>query len=190
MNGSYILWRTFDPDGDPTYKKTWTDRAIQLRSQETHTETQYSPRYSNVSASATLADGCGCQRFKMIDYTKHPKRWKTIRIPCTKEQEDLMFDFDCKMADYPNWANKRASGQYRWKPRRCYWGHNAKKYDRLGVVLCNISHRRILGSSDKLVWCTESRIMSVLQAFPDLTDKHPDTFRPDNGHKLIQEYFK
>ena len=182
---SKVIWRTFDPDGDPTYKKTWIDRAIQLRSQETHTETQYSGRYGGVSSSATRADGCKSQRFKYIDgYIRHPKRWKSIVIPCTDEQEDLMFEYDCKMAD-----RTRSDVEHEIGFGFTSFGPNALKYDTLGVILCNISHRRILRSSDKLVWCTESRIMSLLKAFPDLTDKHPDEFRPDNGHELVKNYF-
>lgn len=182
-----IIWRTFNPDGDPTYKKTWTDRLIRIKSKYTHTETQYSDRYGGISASATMADGCNCFRFKNIDYTKHPRRWKSVVISCTDEQEDLMFAEDCKMADVDEHYMRSAC--FDPAPNRCYYGWRPMKYDKIGVILCNISHRRIIGSSDKVLWCTESRIKTLLTAFLDLTDKKPDEFRPDNGHKLVKEYF-
>jgi len=189
-----IIYRTFDPDADPAYKKTWTDRLIQIKSRYTHTEIQYSDRYGGISASATMADGCNCFRFKMIDYTKHPLRWKSVIIPCTDEQEDLIWDEDCRMAGMDNHAETsmmidvaHGDAEY-FEP--CFFGPNAMKYDKWGVIFCNISHRRIIGSSDKLVWCTESRIMTPLKVYPDLTDKHPDEFRPDNGHRLIEEYVR
>ena len=192
-----ITYWSFDPDGDPTYKKTYVDRLIQIKSQLTHSTKQYSPRYGGISCSATMAEGLNCVRFKMNDYTKHPKRWKKVIIPCTDEQEDLMFAFDCRMANVkckgsissPRiWLNdamdyKGIIDSY------TYCGPKAIKYDKIGVVLCNISHRRIIKSWKNRVWCTEQCIMTLLQAFPDLTDKHPDEFRPDNGHKLIESLF-
>lgn len=186
-----MIYRTFDPDADPTYKKTWTDRLIQIKSRYTHTEIQYSDRYGGISASATMADGCNCFRFKMIDYTKHPLRWKSVIIPCTDEQEDLMFAEDCRMAGFSlAWCDNFINNFTDTVDFDCYvYGRNAMKYDKWGVIFCNISHRRILRSSDKLVWCTESRIMALLKAFPDLTARHPDEYRPNNGHELVKGYF-
>ncbi len=178
---------SFDPDADPTYKKTVTDRLIQIKSQLTHTETQYSHRYGGISCSSTRADGCKCWRFKMIDYTKHPLRWKKVIIPCTNEQEDIMFAYDCDKADIQtpfhkwNMLSLAVGG--------CCYGPNALPYDTLGVVLCNISHRRIIPSWKNKAWCTEGRVMALLKAYPNLTDKNPDEFNPENGHKLIESLF-
>jgi hypothetical protein len=187
-----VTYWSFDPDGDPAYKKTFTDKLIQIKSHETHTETQYSHRYDGISCSTTLADEGKCWRFKMIDYTKHPLRWKKVIIPCTDEQEDLMWRYDLEKAGYvSDFMEGMGIGRGRTllSISRCVsYGPNAIKYDRFGVIFCNISHRRILGSSDKLAWCTESRIMTLLQAHPDLTDMHPDEFRPDNGHELVENY--
>jgi hypothetical protein len=127
----------------------------------------------------------------MNDYTKHPLRWKSVIIPCTDYQEDLIWAEDRRMADIDL---KKDSLLVKLRPvldtiGTCYFGPNAIKYDKIGVVLCNISHRRIIKSWNDRVWCTEQCIMALLKAFPDLTDKHPDEFRPDNGHKLIESYF-
>lgn len=181
------LW-SFDPDADPTYKKTWTDRAIQLRSQLTHTTKQYSSRYGGISCSATMKGGYDCVRFKMNDYTKHPLRWKSIIIPCTDEQEDLIFAEDCRMADVPVRQMANVSIITQHYTQEAFFGPNAMKYDKLGVVLCNISHRRIIKSWADRCWCSESCIMAILAGHPSLTDKHPDTFNPDNGHKLVKAY--
>ena len=188
------IYYTFTPDNDPTYKKTVVDRLIQIKSRDTHSTLQYSHRYGGISCSATMADGCNGVRFRMNDYTKHPLRWKKVIIPCTDEQEDLMFAEDCRQTDF--YFNKVTSLEILGPPLnqeqegRCYFGPNALKYDKIGVVICNISHRRIIKSWESRVWCTESRIMTLLKAYPDLTDKHPDEYRPDNGHELVKNYFE
>lgn len=189
-----VTYWSFDPDGDPTYKKTFTDWLIQIKSQLTHSEQQYSHRYGGISCSTTLADEGKCWRFKDIDgYQRHPLRWKKVIIPCTDKQEDIMWRYDLKMAGYVDDFMENMGilrGRSLESIAGCVsYGLNALKYDKWGVIFCNISHRRIIGSSDKLAWCTESRIMTLLKAFPNLTDKHPDEFRPDNGHKLIEGLF-
>lgn len=156
------FWKSFNPDAEG-YKKTLVDWFINLRSKFTHTELEFSKRYDGVSTSATLQDGCNGDRFKMIDYTKHPERWESITIPCTDEQEDLIFAEACRM--------------------------EGMKYDKIGVVLCNILSLRIIRSRKKWVWCTESCVRKVLAGHPLLTKKHPDEFNPDSGHFLIEKYF-
>lgn len=156
-----IYWHSFNPHVEG-YKRSLTEWFINWKSKRTHTELEFSGRYYKVSTSATLQDGCTGDRFKYIDYTKHPERWESITIPCTDEQEDLIYNQACKMVGL--------------------------KYDKIGVVLCNILSMRIIRSRKKWVWCTESCIKKVLAGHPLLTKKHPDCFNPDNGHELIKEY--
>lgn len=157
-----IEWKSFNPHVEG-YKRSLTEWFINWKSRRTHTEIEFSFRYSHVSSSATLQDGCNGDRFKMIDYTKHPERWESIVIPCTDEQEDLIFAEACRMV--------------------------GMKYDKIGVVLCNILRMRIIRSRAEWVWCTESCIRKVLAGFPKLTKKHPDEFNPDNGHEVVKKYF-
>lgn len=149
--------RTFDPDNDPDYVLTKTDILIQLRSDFTHSEFQFSARYRGVSASATMQDDCRCFRFKMIDYNKHPLRWKTQIVPLTDEQEDAIMQTAMKMAGLLGnltaahivFSESATMGQI-------FKGPNALKYDLIGVSLSFILPKwRVVRPHKRWVWCSE-----------------------------------
>lgn len=173
----YIKYRSFDSEADPTYKSTVSDWFIGWRSYLKHTEIEFPEIYGCISFSATNADGCKCARFKMIDYTRHPKRWKTVLIPVTREQCDLMFAEACRMADLiPHKAaasfGSESLGWYipvsRISPYNTYYGPNALKYDLLAVSFSFISKRTIWRPDKNKVFCTESVFILLLIAFPDI----------------------
>ena len=172
--------RTFDPAGDPTYKISFADWFIRWKSDKTHSEFQLSSRYGGISVSCTMKDGCKCVRFKWIDYTKHPLRWLSQIIPLTDEQEDAIFAEACKLADI---SINSAKTYCRLCQRglctvKYYHGLNARKYDLIGVVLCNITSWRIIRSNDKWYWCSELVCHLIQVAYTDFNG-HADTQRPD-----------
>ncbi len=104
---------------------TLTDRIIMMRSRLTHTEIQFSYRYSGMSFSFTLADKANGARFKKIEYS-HSERWNTTTWQVTYEEEDLMFAKACAfagidvgyfffiIANYPK-KNAIIKGENHWK---------------------------------------------------------------------------
>jgi hypothetical protein len=183
-----IYLKSFNPKGDPAYKLTWTDRAIMLRSDLTHTEILFSERYGGISFSATMADGCKCARFKMISYS-HPLRWLTVDIACTDEQEDMIFDECCRMADLSkewcdihinNFTDTVDLGEI-------VCGPNALKYDLLGL-LSFCTRWTIIRPHEKWVWCTEACFRALGGVFPSEMFP-PDTLHPRSGHDLAEICF-
>jgi len=181
--------RTFDPAGDPTYKISFADWLIRWKSDETHSEFQLSSRYGGISVSVTMEDGCKCVRFKWIDYTKHPLRWLSQIIPLTDEQEDAIFAEACKLADIStNVMLATCESSYMYSGY-CYHGPNARKYDLVGVVLCNLSKWRIIRSNKKWYWCSELVCHLIQVAYPDFNG-HADTQRPDTLYNEWEIYRK
>ena len=171
--------KTFDPLADPTYVLTKSDRLIMLRSDETHSEFQFSSRYGRVSASATMADECRCFRFKKIDYEKHPLRWHTDIVKLTDEQEDRIMFAALHMAGlirpinldkYPNLGHL-ALDQYAVTFNGAYnaqiwFGSKALKYDLAGVSISFIIPKwRIWRPHERWVWCSESITILLKVAF-------------------------
>jgi len=207
---SYITIHSYNPIMAALYgkKKSKTDRLINLRSELTHTEIQFSERYGGISFSATLKDGCKCARFKMIGYS-HPERWCSVKLWVTVEQESNMFTKACKMADMMgmiNWTYDDIFSSSLWKNDLqlsgfCYRGPNPFKYDTSRVVLSFISKRRIIPGRKNYVWCTEAVFIVLLVAFPEiLTFSHteypdihwnklnPDDLHPSLGNMIVQNF--
>ena len=184
----YMKLRSFYPFVKG-YKRSFTDWSINLRSEHTHTELQYTDRYGGISSSATMRNGADHFRLRDINYTEHPERWHTIHIPVTADQEQKIFEMSCHMADQnPNSVYDAITHGYL---EGDWYGRDALKYDKIGVVACNILPMRIIRSRDKYVWCTEGCAMALQAAFPDLLGKYkPDDLTPDLGHKVIGEYFE
>ncbi len=133
---------------------TWLDRLIMLRSKpHTHSEVVFSERYGGISFSATSKDGCWCCRFKQIGYS-HPKRWDTVIIPCTDEEEDRAWKEACRMAGLPiDWQD--AEGWY-WNEGNCYYdSDSAIKYDILGQV-CHFTKWKIWMPTKGKIWCSRA----------------------------------
>ncbi len=202
----YIKYRSFDSKADPTYKETTADWLIGWRSYLKHTEIEFPDIYGNISFSATMADGCKCARFKMIDYTKHPKRWKTILIPVTREQCYFIFTEACKMADCQDIGWSYAEGvfyadQKAIKTDDILYGPNALKYDLLAVSFSFISKRTIWRPDKTKVFCTESVFILLQIAFPDIltfsynedpdiywAKLKPDQLTPSLGDMIVRDF--
>ena len=139
-------------DGRPM---TFTDRLIRLRSYYTHAEDQFSERYGGISFSATMMDGCGGCRMKPIDFTKHPKRWKTVIIPMTDEEEDRAWKKACGMAGIPIWMLQGGYKEYYRHNGDCFYNTTAIKYDIVGMI-CHISKRNIWRPTPGKIWCSRA----------------------------------
>ena len=197
MSTCYI--RSFDPVADKSYKKTLIDRLIMIKSELTHSEFQFSHRYGGISVSATGADKCWCVRFKFIDYEKHPKRWKRQAVPLTDAQEDWLFELACIYAGIVEDVRFKEFVVYSILqgsldlPRNitcqdeCFFTDYAWDYDTFGVIVCNISHRRILPGASHKVWCSEFVAILLKEVWHDFVT-HPDSLRPDNLYERWEEF--
>lgn len=105
-----------------------------------HVEYQFSQRYGGISFSCTLRDGAKCCRFKMIDYSRHKKRWEGLTIEMTDAQEDLAWAEACVMAGmHPGWHLHDGFTRLYHQSNECYYNPDeAIKYDVLGQG-CHIS---------------------------------------------------
>ncbi len=183
------ILQTYDPVA--ARKMTFTDRIIRLRSYHTHSEYQFSERYGHISFSATLRDGCKCARFKQIDYTKHPKRWKSIIIPMTDLEEDYAWQVACEMADMNNTMVSLMLDA--GKTNVCFFGHNAIPYDIWGMG-CHISATlKWWQPNPKKTWCSKAVSKLLFAAFgvarfPELWDLR-DEIMPTPLYDLAGEYF-
>lgn len=164
-----------------TGKRLWSifDKSLKDVDDLVHTEIMFSERYGSISFSATLEDGCKCARFKLIKYS-HPERWTTEEVPMTDEQEDAAFAKACRLADVYRMEMADVTMSIKqamdipWLAQgfahyeiKCFYGPHAVKYDTLGVILCNLSRRRILPSNPKRYWCTEIVTAVIQKAYPD-----------------------
>ena len=159
-------------------KLTKTQKAIGLRSNGLHVEWRFSDRYGRISWSCTLADGCGCCRFKMINYS-HPYRQSRVRVPVTAEQEALLFKEACRMAGLSveqaiSWIKNPKGG---WKvgnhttifpAKECYYGPNAIKYDKYGASFSFITKWQIWKMHEADMICNEACANLGLKVWPDL----------------------
>jgi hypothetical protein len=150
-------------------KLTRVEKAINWRSNGLHSELQFSPRYGNISVSATRQDDCNCVRFKMIGYS-HAYRWSTVYIPVTAEQESLIFADACRMADVEmglylshtdvSYFNEGSNG--------CAYGPNAIKYDTYGASFSFISKLKIWKMSEVRQICNETCGLLLMVVWPDI----------------------
>jgi len=196
----YMRYRTFDPLGDPTYKPGFKQRSsdwlIMLRSKYTHTTLQFPDEtHGGISASASMRGGHNCFRFIMNNYTKHPKRWKTVLIPVTREQVDLMFAEACRMADMDidvmHDMIRKIESPYTWNKFNTfvYYGPNALKYDLLGL-LSFATRWEIIRPHSKWVFCTEAVFRVLKVGFSlELATAIPSKFHPQSGHERIKLQF-
>ena len=181
---------TFNPKADPSYKLSKSDRLIMLRSKETHTEFRFSPRYRGVSASATMADKCRCFRFKMIDYKKHPLRWKIDVVHLTDSQEDDVFREAVKMAGLENMPMSFHIYLKFMDVGGVIFGKNALKYDLAGVSISFIIPKwRLWRPHKDWVFCSESCCILLKVAFDDfIPEKKCDEQTPSSLRKEWRKY--
>ncbi len=155
-------------------KLTRTQKAIGLRSNGLHSEIRWSSRYGRTSSSCTLADGCGCYRFKDINYS-HPYRQSRVRIPVTSDQESRLFTKACEMADIPVFSmamhlslKPQQEITEGYKHDDCYYGPNAIKYDKNGASFAFISKLRIWRMHPERMICNEACANVLLTKWKDL----------------------
>lgn len=189
----YIKYHSFDSKADPTYKETVADWFIGWRSYLKHTEIEFPEIYGGISFSATNADNCKCARFKMIDYTKHPKRWKTVLIPVTREECDLIFAEASRMAGlglwWKNYRNKVLDGIAPMPYGNIVYGPNALKYDLIGL-LSFTTRWTIIRPHSKWIWCTEACLKALKAGLIlDLAGTKPDNHNPETGDELIERQY-
>lgn len=188
---------SFHPAGDPSYeiKRFSPEWWIQRRSDLTHSEFQFSERYNYISVSATMRDDCSCFRFKMIIYDKHPDRWLMDPVELTDEQEDQIMLQALKMAglidkicSYKPCYNKTLKKffnifYYARINDIFYREGKALKYDKVGVVLCNVVvSMRIIRGHAVWVWCSEGVTILLQVAYPEFNGK-ADTQTPQTLRK-------
>ena len=160
-------------------KLTKTQKAIGLRSNGLHVEWRFSDRYGRISWSCTLADGCGCCRFKMINYS-HPYRQSRVRVPVTAEQEAVLFEEACRMANlvdgqkslYPRMITAREFEGLCFvgnlKSDEIFYGPDAIKYDKYGASFSFITKLNIWKMHEDKMICNEAVANVGLKVWPDL----------------------
>lgn len=141
-----------------------SDRIIMLRSDITHTEWQFSPRYAGWSFSFTKADKADGARFKAITYS-HPNRWVNAPWPLTDEQEDDCWAAACTWANIPTFApNEMRLMLKHQTDTGIIQGPKHHKYDTVGLLT------HALKPSDK-VWLNLLR--GVLWGWTLVVQAHP-----------------
>jgi hypothetical protein len=194
------------------FRSKLTEEAIQLRSELTHSELQFSDRYGGISFSATMADDCKCARFKMIGYS-HPERWLSTELEMTDTQEDLVFAKCCEMADIGKMVNYRTPLKnvlFMDMGKGCYHGPNALPYDLTAVSVSFITKWNIWHGSAKKVFCTEACFVALMEAWPEMLDfevlrstgkgdevelldikrLNPDQLHPSLGDMIIRDFVR
>ena len=204
--------REAEKDGKPLML---ADRIILLRSELTHSEFQFSPRYECLSFSFTLADGANGARFKHIEYS-HPNRWETIALPFTDEEEDLCFLMACILAD----RNKHfyttinfggtitatfdyGTKETTFKNDTIYQGPNHWRYDTKGLLTHALKKSgtwwmdilrgslwcwtALIKPHMKKAWCSEGVAMVIKKAWPDF-DGSPDKLDPQELDTELRNY--
>jgi hypothetical protein len=150
---------SFNVQGDPEYKPTAVDKVIMLRSNPlVHTEWQFSPRYNNVSFSATRADGSNCCRFSPITYST-PKRWVSQYLGLSDESEDKAYRKAKELEGMP--------------------------YDLLGL-LGFISDCNLIKENPNAYWCNET-VGELLKASLDLVWLKPAQYTPTTFYFVVNE---
>lgn len=184
-------------------KLTRTQKAIGWRSNGLHSETRFSDRYGRISFSCTLADGCGCCRFKMIEYS-HPYRQSRVRIPVTAEQEARLFAEACRMANaYPDYLSRCIIDET-LLVNECVFGPDAIKYDKNGAKFSFISKYRIWRMHPEWMICNEAVANVFMVEWPDIFTLKSDTIdsidwpiivppheqTPDQTEYLVRDFFE
>lgn len=178
----HMVLRSHDPFMAELHgkKKTRTDKAINLRSYLAHSILQFSTCYGGISAHCTMRHGMDGFGFQMIDFDKHPERWKNVYIPVTAEQEAKIWAKACEMAgaseqfysEFPQWGSSTVNVYFKdiLAPRGgCYYNsRDHVKYDKIGVVLAFLTKARIYTGHKDDMWCSEALCHLLLEIWPDL----------------------
>lgn len=197
-------------------KLTLIDIVILMRSRLTHSEFQFSKRYLGISFSSTGADNANGVRGKFIDYDKHPLRWETVEIPLTDEQEDMIFQEACRMADVlcyfdpltkqmPDIVStiNRLKYQHKFHPNEIWQGNDHIRYDYAGLLSHALKRSKkwwlnvfrgvfwgwsiaIQPAEDKC-WCSE--FVSYLVGMAYKLDNNPDEYDPAELHEELLRRF-
>lgn len=156
-----------------------------------HTELQFSERYHGISFSFTCMDECGCGRMKVIDYLIHPLRWLTIPCDVPDDVEDMMFHAAATWADIlSDTFIATVRKQTPLPVGTVLYGPEAIKYDKPGVVLCNVNHRRILPGGHHSRWCTEgvAKLLQMYRLYAKLIEGPADKQIPSSLYLLLSNY--
>ncbi len=131
MNECYLrFWDGIAAQEDGV-KLSLNDKLILTKSNPLiHCECQFSDAYAGISFSSTLRDGARGCRFKQIDYSKHPKRWKTLILPMTNEEEERAYA-----------EAQRLDG---------------KLYDLAGLATFNPLLHTVIKENPNRYWCSEA----------------------------------
>ena len=133
---------------------TLTDRTIFTVSDPlVHSEFQFSERHDDYSFSATMRNDYNCVRVLQIDYTIHPKRWPSLILPMTDEQEDMAWAGGYEIIGLP--------------------------YDTIGVASLGSPWEIIKPHPDKY-WCSEAVAVAIKAAYGYGDDFKPDSFHPNS----------
>jgi hypothetical protein len=152
-------------------KLTKTQWAIGLRSNGLHQALQHSDRYGGISISATISDERKGVGFAKHEFS-HPYRQSRVYIPVTAEQEALIFDEGCGMADIDKDAADRMLYDVAYSDTETfgvrYFGPDNIKYDTAGVSLSFISKGRWWNPSGERQWCNETCGLLLMVVWPDI----------------------
>lgn len=155
---------------------------INLVSEQTHSEIRFSATFRNVSFSCTNADGAGCCRFKMIEYSHGADYWDIDPIPCDYASEQSRILNACRQADVTideleNWLETA-------KPGDILYGPNAIKYDQVGTALSFISRLEIVKSSKTKARCCEAVGRVILAS--DRLEINPELITPGDLRAAVR----
>jgi hypothetical protein len=180
-------------------KLTGTQKLIGLRSNGLHAEWRFTDRHGRISFSCTLADGCGCCRFKMINYS-HPYRQSRVYVPVTAEQEARLFKKACEMADVEMglYLSHTDISYFNEGKNGCAYGPNAIKYDKNGARFSFITGWNIWKMHKTKMICNEACANLGLEVWPGLLDVNngktgkiidPAQLTPETFEYLARFYF-
>ena len=157
-----IFARAYDPrmaarNGKPS---SATDKMIQIVSDLTHLELQFSGRYWDISFSATTRDGAFGARFKANKYLHLTQRWKSLAIEVTEQQENTIFYNACLLTYL--------------------------QYDIIGVNSL-ITKLDIIKPDPNKTWCNRVVSQALKTGLPI---KGPNEVTPDESFAQIERYLK
>jgi len=136
------------------------DRIVNIVSDLTHMELQFSSRYHNLSYSATTIDGPNCSRFKDIKYSHLMERWVSRKILVSEIEEETMFFTACLRAGTP--------------------------YDVVGVTSL-ATKLNIIKPDPQKTWCSKEVLIVLKSALPVIGD---DDVTPDDADAQIERFIE
>lgn len=155
---------------------------INLIDDNTHSEFRYSSAYKGVSFSCTNADGAGCCRFKMIQYSHGLMYWDIDPVPCDAAGELKRILEACRMADVSisqleEWLKTAEYGDV-------LYGPESIKYDHIGTALSFISRLEIVKSSKTRQRCCEAVGRVILAS--DQLEIDPEQITPGDLRRAVR----